>query len=547
MRSIRTKMTLLIIAAILVSVIAAGGVGIIAVKTAGDRNSRYEMQLLCDSLRKTLDDPLGSVMQSVGAIAMYAGDDLDRGGDADIPAHVRRVEAAFNAAAANTAKAVAYYYRLSPEFGRGEPGFLYALAPDGAFGSVEPTDIAADDPDDLAHVGWFTLPMRSGTPLWIAPHTNENLGIEMISYVWPVYCGEAFAGVAGMDIEYAALAAHVESIRIYDTGYACLVGQDGGVVCHPVLERGTRTEEAAPALADAAIPDDGVALVTYRYGSVDKRAACCALSNDMRLIVVAPVREIDAGWHALARYIIIASLAILVVFIVIATISMCRVTGPLQRLTAASKRLAAGDYNVQLEDAGDDEVGILTRSFQHLVRHLGAYISDLNSKAYKDALTSVRNKGAFDIFARKLDDVIRASDADAAPEFAVVMLDCNELKEINDSYGHEKGDLYLQNSCRLICTTFAHSPVFRLGGDEFAAVLQRDDFTRRDELLDAFDRRADEINAAAANPWDGISLAKGMAVFDPRADANVDSVLRRADARMYEEKNRYKAAQAART
>ena len=34
---------------------------------------------------------------------------------------------------------------------------------------------------------------------------------------------------------------------------------------------------------------------------------------------------------------------------------------------------------------------------------------------------------------------------------------------------------------------------------------------------------ADEINAAAANPWDGISLAKGMAVFDPRADANVDS------------------------
>ena len=46
------------------------------------------------------------------------------------------------------------------------------------------------------------------------------------------------------------------------------------------------------------------------------------------------------------------------------------------------------------------------------------------------------------------------------------------LKLINDTYGHEKGDIYLKTACNAICDVFRHSPVFRMGGDEFAVLLQ---------------------------------------------------------------------------
>lgn len=131
-----------------------------------------------------------------------------------------------------------------------------------------------------------------------------------------------------------------------------------------------------------------------------------------------------------------------------------------------------------------------------------------------------------------------------APEtplrFAVVMMDCNELKAINDVCGHGKGDLHLQTACRVICDAFSHSAVFRMGGDEFAAILQYGDYDDRDRLIRAFRERADRTNAAASEPWERVGLALGLAVYDPASDRAVEDVLRRADLQMYEEKARMK-------
>ena len=130
------------------------------------------------------------------------------------------------------------------------------------------------------------------------------------------------------------------------------------------------------------------------------------------------------------------------------------------------------------------------------------------------------------------------------PEFAVVMFDCNWLKQINDAYGHERGDVYLRAACRAICQTFTHSPVFRLGGDEFAALLQGSDYKHREELLQLFDKNAKELAATASNPWEKVNVAKGIAVFQPGADTGVEQVLRRADEQMYKDKKKFKLSEA---
>ncbi len=169
-------------------------------------------------------------------------------------------------------------------------------------------------------------------------------------------------------------------------------------------------------------------------------------------------------------------------------------------------------------------------------------VNDLNRRVFVDALTSVRNKGAFDEYIRQLQEKV---DANEAMEFAVGVFDCDDLKRVNDQYGHDKGDLYLKAASSLICRVFQHSPVFRIGGDEFAVILQNDDLRNREELVKTFEEEQKKITSSVESRWEEVSVALGIAVYDPELDHSVSDTARRADQIMYENKRLGKAAQKA--
>ena len=121
------------------------------------------------------------------------------------------------------------------------------------------------------------------------------------------------------------------------------------------------------------------------------------------------------------------------------------------------------------------------------------------------------------------------------------MIDLNGLKMINDTYGHEKGDVSINNLCRIICRVFKHSPVYRVGGDEFVVILENDDYEERDQLIQSIrDIFLKNIKDDSSQPWECVTAAVGCAVFDPETDKNADSVLARADEAMYENKKSLK-------
>lgn len=157
----------------------------------------------------------------------------------------------------------------------------------------------------------------------------------------------------------------------------------------------------------------------------------------------------------------------------------------------------------------------------------------LNKRVFGDALTSVRNKGGFNDYIQGPQDRLDNKEPLA---FAVIILDCDNLKIVNDQYGHDKGDVYIKTASELICRVFKHSPVFRIGGDEFAVVLQNVDYQNRKELTERFEKTADEIRASAENKWEQVSVVLGMAEYDPQSDTSVDDVIHRADKSMYEYK-----------
>ncbi len=128
-------------------------------------------------------------------------------------------------------------------------------------------------------------------------------------------------------------------------------------------------------------------------------------------------------------------------------------------------------------------------------------------------------------------------------EFAIAMVDLNDLKKINDTYGHEKGNKAIISLSKILCDMFQHSKVYRIGGDEFAAILLGEDYRNRDALVEKFCSLFERMRADEnLQTWERISAAIGMAVYDPEEDSRVNDVFRRADVLMYENKKRMKNA-----
>ena len=155
-------------------------------------------------------------------------------------------------------------------------------------------------------------------------------------------------------------------------------------------------------------------------------------------------------------------------------------------------------------------------------------------KAYKDGLTGVKNKLAY---LEALADLEQSLEDGTLKEFGVVVFDLNGLKTINDTLGHEAGDQYIKDACRLICVQYNHSPVFRVGGDEFVAILKGSDYEKRDELEGSFRKTIDK------NQTNGlVVVASGLAVYQPDKDDSYNDVFIRADQLMYERKQALKTA-----
>jgi diguanylate cyclase (GGDEF)-like protein len=161
-----------------------------------------------------------------------------------------------------------------------------------------------------------------------------------------------------------------------------------------------------------------------------------------------------------------------------------------------------------------------------------------NELARKDGLTGAKNLNAY----REVEESIQRELADGVEDikFAIVVCDINNLKYVNDTFGHAAGDEYIKSACKLIFDTFSHSPVFRVGGDEFVVVLMGTDFEKGDQLMKQIHSAVLENQRKNSGPI----VAVGVAVFDKELDEKVSDVFERADRQMYRDKNHLKKLKA---
>ena len=207
------------------------------------------------------------------------------------------------------------------------------------------------------------------------------------------------------------------------------------------------------------------------------------------------------------------------------------------------------------EVTNKDEISAIMSKFADMVYELELYMENLTKTkqdlqdsrlkamemgelATKDSLTGIRNRNAYDKEVQRIEWEI----AEGRKNVGVTMIDLNFLKRINDTFGHDKGNIAIISLCKIVCEVFQHSPVFRIGGDEFVVILKGHDLVYIDELVRDFNER---LHALQANPdleyWEKTSAALGYALYNPEIDASYENIFKRADSEMYKSKKAMKA------
>lgn len=220
---------------------------------------------------------------------------------------------------------------------------------------------------------------------------------------------------------------------------------------------------------------------------------------------------------------------------------------PLNSMAKSVHRFAAGEPMTGLPVDRNDEIGYLANSFQSMASRLSARVDELKSNqqflgnlAYHDHLTGLPNRL---LFLDRLQQTIIKAQRNRT-RFAVIFIDLDKFKQINDTHGHAVGDTVLKIAALRMQECIRHADTLaRLAGDEFTILLE--DINSSSDAA----RIAQKIIAYFKQPLivDGHELTMtcslGIGIY-PLDGANVDALLISADAAMYQAKeqgrNNYK-------
>lgn len=541
MKSIQTKILILILSCVFLAAILMGGGGVMYLRQNLSQNSDQVLNLLCEEKAQDLNEQLRDVEQSVSLISDYAMgqlyNEVPQWKEGTFTQYVNNVRNVASHAAENTDSAIAVYYRFNPELVTSLSGFFLSRSDEAKpFTSHPATDLSAYDKDDVERVGWYYIPIEQGKPTWMGPYYNRNLGVTMISYVIPIYQSGVTIGVIGMDLDAQKFYDNIKAISVYDTGYAFLMDEENGVLSHPDYPEQDVPEEVELALSSVKAQinqnqNQQNQVIVYHWNGAEKRMTWRHLLNGMTLAIAVPESEVRAPERAMImRYMLYLDIALLVSVLLTIRFSHM-IVRPLQQLTEAAKKIARGNLEVSIQCKTHDEVGVLAESINETAKQLNQYIDYINRLAYTDVLTNVRNKASYEERVSELDKMIKNGSA----EFAVVVLDINNLKHMNDHYGHEMGDRLIVESVGIMRNVFGEEALFRIGGDEFAVILTMTSLLQQEDLIRAFDQEIARFNRNNEEMHGDIQIARGVAVYE-KADKTFAEVFRRADARMYEHK-----------
>ena len=228
---------------------------------------------------------------------------------------------------------------------------------------------------------------------------------------------------------------------------------------------------------------------------------------------------------------LIAVETILLISLSIITISFLRRSffSPLKLLLQSTKKIKSGE-KVEVHDIlSKDEMGNLLSTFYAMSQSVAQREKDLDYKAHHDELTGLKNRTTL---IEEMNKSIEYS-ALSGENLAVLYIDLNEFKKINDTLGHDSGDLILKETAlRLNSSVRSSDMVFRVGGDEFIVLAKNIGSIENVKRLIGKIIHSFQSPIVIQGKQKAFSISLGAAIL-PNDSSNSEEIIRFADIAMF--------------
>jgi diguanylate cyclase (GGDEF)-like protein len=381
--------------------------------------------------------------------------------------------------------------------------------------------------------GWLAR-VRAGEPAIGAPYWDEWRQAGVVIVVQPIVgSDDQLVGAVAATLNFRAVTTILTDHSRHGESELHLVDGDGVVIASSVplpppfmgahvpatTSRELFAEEGRPVAYTGVrgVPVVGVlrALPRLGWGVVAEQEQSRAFASIVRL------RNLTAAVGG----------ALLLGIGLIAYLLALSIVRPLDRLTAGAAKVAAGDLEVELPEAGRGELGVMTEIFNHMVARLRASHGELHELSITDSLTGLANRKHL---METLEAEIERCRRYHRP-LAIAMVDIDHFKRFNDTFGHLAGDEVLRRLAAIFRASLRSADfAARYGGEEFLIVLPETDAATATEIAERIRARvaAESAQRDAVSPR--ITVSAGIA--EAGEDENLEILIHKADAALYRAK-----------
>jgi signal transduction histidine kinase/CheY-like chemotaxis protein len=278
--------------------------------------------------------------------------------------------------------------------------------PNISLGSVVPPDFTVTERP------WYVSAAPENNPerevVWSPIYVDATGQGLLVTAAAPVYAGDEFVGVVGVDVTLQDITASVEETRLLGSGYGFLIDDEGRAIALPeqgyedILGREPQPDEVgadlsgsdtsfAPILAEMMAGSEGFESLStdeeelfVAYGSLETTRWSLANVVETRS-VLQTLASLEADLESSTRSLVLTralplGAAILVIVMVVGLLVSRRLTHPIQEMAAAVQRIGAGQWDVPLPRTANDEIGVLAQAFNSMTAQLRGLIAELEQR-----------------------------------------------------------------------------------------------------------------------------------------------------------------------
>lgn len=397
---------------------------------------------------------------------------------------------------------------------------------------------------------WYQLAQQSPGHIWTPVYIDFGIKDLVITRARRVLSSSGqFDGVVAADVSLSALNAFVGQLQLTPNGRAFIMEPGGELIAASGLSNTRQAEDGRLERMTALNSGDPLTLAVYEEIKAfppDAKAGeqpRTALLNDgnnhqIRIayrhvtdsaglnwmaVVAVPYQDILAGVYRHMAMVFGLGLVALVVATLIGTRIFGTVANDMRSLTRAVRRVGQGEIDTPITLQRRDEIGELADNFQRMRNSL-----------FTDPLTGASNRSA-------LQHILTTLTRPGAAPFALLFVDLNRFKPLNDRWGHDNGDLALTEvTLRLRQLLREDDVIARMGGDEFVIILRGVNDEEqvqavRAKMQAALEQPLTTLQGIPEGEIVTVGLSVGQALY-PRDAQDAQSLLKLADQDMYRNK-----------